>query len=195
MTLSNHYTPMSLQKALRSPNLSDVEANSIASLGSEALPYVIDALRQANSREMIDNATSVLSRMGEPAVEPLIELLEEGEWPVSIFGVFATIGYRGAIPLLIAALDDKSNWTRWSAAEALIKLPSPDAIDALIRRLKDRDSLVRYAAVQALASIGDPIAVPSLTKMLVKKSLKEGEKILIAQTISDLQAGFHTASP
>ncbi|HEY3329292.1 MAG TPA: HEAT repeat domain-containing protein [Capsulimonadaceae bacterium] len=163
--------------------------SSTTSVYSEALKSALDELNKAHSREMVENATFALSNIGQEAVTPLIELLESGEWKGTIYGILASIGDPLAIPCFVDGLDDKSKWVRWSAAEALIKMPSPDALEGLLRCLKDRDSLVRSAAVSAVAAIGNPVAVQPLTKMLDKKSLKDGERILVAKTIRNLQAG------
>lgn len=83
---------------------------------------------------VVQNAWKQVVEMGEPAIEPLITLLEENN-------------------------DDN---LRWAAAEALGQIRDQRAVDPLIIALKDPDTTLRENAAAALGKIGDIRTIPSL---------------------------------
>jgi HEAT repeat protein len=78
-----------------------------------------------------------LQRIGEPAVEPLIQ-----------------------------ALKDKDKVIRFGAADALGRIGDARAVEPLIQALKDEDYTVRAWAALNLGRIGDAKAVEPLTEAL-----------------------------
>ena len=82
------------------------------------------------------NAVNSLAKIGSPAVEPLIQLLQDGNQNI-----------------------------RAGTANALGKIGDTKAIDALISNLWDNIPFVRWSAADALGAIGDP-AVPRLIDVL-----------------------------
>jgi len=121
-----------------------------------------------------------LISIGQEAVKPLIEALEDFEHPARHM-IAATLGYIGdkrATPALIKALKDKDYLVRLHAAAALGKLKDAKALEPLIHALFDattfpkKDPLtnepltVRAAAAQSLGELGDKRAVPALIAAL-----------------------------
>jgi HEAT repeat protein len=121
-----------------------------------------------------------LISIGQEAVKPLIEALEDFEHPARHM-IAATLGYIGdkrATPALIKALKDKDHLVRLHAAAALGKLKDIKALEPLIHALFDattsveKDPLtnepltVRAAAAQSLGELGDRRAVPALIAAL-----------------------------
>jgi HEAT repeat protein len=109
-------------------------------LGRIGSPAAIDALLAALADPAPTGrqhaALAALESLGEPAVAPLVALLEGG------------------------SVDDRQN-----AAQALGWIGSPAATEALARTLRnDRDPVVRQEAAWALGEIGDPAGRAALVR-------------------------------
>ncbi len=112
-------------------------AEALGNLGDEkAVGPLITALKRDEFSGVRWKAAEALSKIGNPAVGPLI----------------ATLQYP----------DDD---VRWKAAIALGEIGNPDAVEPLIRLLSDEDRFVRSRAAHALSMIGEP-AIPSLMHAL-----------------------------
>ena len=126
-------------------------------------------------------------KLGEPAVEPLINALKDKEAAEAL----VKIGDERAVEPLINALKDEDSGVRWEAAEALVKIGEP-AVEPLIHALKDEDSDVRAAAAKALGKIGDERAVEPLTEALEDESyqVREAAKKALADIQKQKIPGF-----
>ncbi|MEM4244833.1 MAG: HEAT repeat domain-containing protein, partial [Candidatus Nanoarchaeia archaeon] len=93
-----------------------------------------------------------LSKLGKPAVGPLIVALKDEDYymRIRVITALGLIGDVRAVDPLIALLKDKDLSIRLHAAEALGKMKSRKAVDPLIAELKDEDDGVRRNAARAL---------------------------------------------
>jgi len=109
-----------------------------------------------------------LVKMGKPAVEPLLELLEHAD-PQLRSDAGLALGQlgdpRAVGPLVSRLRDDFVECLRVYAAEALVKLGKP-AVQPLIGCLRDNDHTVRARAAQTLGKLGDAGAVEPLIACL-----------------------------
>ncbi|MDP7265201.1 MAG: HEAT repeat domain-containing protein, partial [Candidatus Thermoplasmatota archaeon] len=85
-----------------------------------------------------------LAKWGEPVVETLIEVLEEGD-----------------------------EWNRPAAAKALGKIGDERAVKPLVKLLEDDNEYIRESAAEALGKIGDIRSVEPLIGMLSKEKRGE----------------------
>jgi HEAT repeat protein len=154
-----------LTAALKDPDahVRAVAAAALASVGpagSDALPLLQAMLSTADCLP----ALRALARYGPdalPAAPQLIDLLQsdgDGEIRWNAARTLGKIGpaARGAVPILVEALDDRDALVREHAAEALGEI-GPDAksaIPALVKVLKDPDARVRRDGVRSLGQIG-----------------------------------------
>ena len=107
-------------------------------------------------------ATYELSKIGEPAVEPLILALNDSRLSM----VALTLGLIGdprAIEPLVVVLNDSDSAARAAAANALGVIGDPLAFDPLIAALNDSDSNIRRKAAESLGDMGDDRAIEPLT--------------------------------
>ncbi len=102
-----------------------------------------------------DAAVKALVNIGEPAVEPLIEALKDGNANFRYMAAEALeeIGDRRAVEPLIEALKDKDFTVRGMAASALGNIKDARAVEPLIKALKDEGRTVRSSAAEALEKI------------------------------------------
>jgi len=112
-------------------------------------------------------AAEALARIGAPAVEPLIETMNEKDSSVRVLAVMTLGRLRDARALepLIQALKDEDREVRSQAVGALVRMGKP-AVEQLIQTLKDKDPNVRGDAVLILREIGDVRAVAPLAEAL-----------------------------
>jgi HEAT repeat protein len=160
-------------------------------VGEAVIPLLIDALRSeaiavadqlsastpANAHGTNPPACYAglaLSAIGQPAVLPLVELLQHDHWCVRVMAAdtLSNIGLpaQEAIPALTERLRDKHARVRRQSAEALGRLgaAAASAVPALIERVRDTDVHVRHNVALALAKIGRPAneAIPLLLQSL-----------------------------
>ena len=119
-----------------------------------------------------------LSALGPAAVPFLLDALASEEWPLraAAADIIGDLGLQAsqAVPRLIESLEDKSEWVRRNAVEALGNIGSPEATPSLVRLLTvDGFQFVRHNAALSLAKIGPPAnaALPALHRALEDKSL------------------------
>jgi hypothetical protein len=114
--------------------------------------YFISALKDPRYRE---SALEQLTKIGKPAVEPLITALKEEDISVRIGAARALREIkdnRALEPLMVALKDGNASVRMW-AAEALGEIKDNRTVEALMIAVKDEDPHVRIAAESALEKI------------------------------------------
>lgn len=163
-----------------------VQCEAIKALGNIGDANVVEPLIQAWERECRSvNAVArravrqpiieALTKIGEPALEPLVQLSIEAnlrsEYEVK---QVAEDAFSRIIELTAEShrqvLKDKSLDVRIRAVEVLGEMGDLRAVQSLIHHLKDESPDVRTGAVGALGKIGGPRAVQSLIHHLKDES-------------------------
>lgn len=116
-----------------------------------------------------EQASESLELIGEPAVEPLIEGLNNPNKNIRRCSarILGELGDDRAIEPLIENLRDDNKWVRRDTSGALSKMGDP-ATEPLIGLLDDSDWRVRGAAAWGLGRIGNRKAVEPLIKILLE---------------------------
>ncbi len=138
---------------------------------SYALPKIPDEINSAESESraekyirtlrLSDNwhfrrpYVSALEKIGEQAVNPLIDLLKDPDPSLRQIAaaVLGRIGSDRAVDALIESLKDDNSNIRWEAAGALGQIKAEKAVEPLITRLKDESAPVVYQTATALGRI------------------------------------------
>ncbi len=103
--------------------------------------------------------TAALAELKDPrAVGPLISTLGADDRYIYSLGALAAIG-EPAVEALIEALDNPNTRVRLGAANALGEIGDVRAVGPLIRLLNDRSGHVRREAAKSLRRIGTPHAL------------------------------------
>lgn len=117
-------------------------------------------------------AEEELQRAGSYAVEPLIEVLNDGESSSrgTVIEILGNIGDERAVTPLVSVLDENDRELREKAVRALgeitVSTGSEPGINALLRGLEDEDEWVRRTAAEYLGQIKDERAVDPLISHL-----------------------------
>jgi HEAT repeat protein len=91
---------------------------------------------------------------------------------------------KGAVDMLIPALNDPEETVRVNVIRALGELGDPAGIDAILPLTGDPQSGVRMAACQALGSMRDPRGLPALEKALSDED--ESIRIVAARALGGI---------
>ena len=152
----------------------DVQYGAAEALGeigdSGAVEPLIAALKNDEYSGVRWKAAEALSKIGAPAVEPLIGALSHDDddvrWKAAI--ALGEIGDPQAIEPLILLLCDEDRFVKSHAALALGAIGEP-AVNPLLRALREGDGNLRWGAAIALGKIRDPRAIEPLIRALADK--------------------------
>jgi HEAT repeat protein len=146
---------------------------------ARAIKPLIDALNDKD-RYVQNNSVSALVEIGESAVEPLIEAMENKKdvsFRCKIAGILGKACDTRAVEPLIKMLKKKG--TKSAAAEALGDIGDTRANEPLIDVLNDKDAGVWESAATALGKIGDDGVVESVIDKLKGKKEKDRWKLAV----------------
>jgi HEAT repeat protein len=136
-----------------------------------ALPYLLEALHDSfwwYEREYAaGDLLLAIEKLGETAVEPLIEALGNKEGTVRKFAatLLGRLGDPRALEPLSMALYDLHHEVGKACAEALAHFGAP-AVDVLVEALSHPELWIRLHALQALSEIKDTRIAPLVLQML-----------------------------
>lgn len=140
---------------------------ALIEMGEEAVPYLLHKLDTQSAREkwtLID----IVSKIGEPAVIPLIEYLKsDNKDEVKLASrILGDIKDKRAVSPLIELLDKEDFNIRGYACESLGKIGDTTAFTDVSSCLKDSVEVVRKSAAVALGKMKESRAVPHLIEGL-----------------------------
>jgi HEAT repeat protein len=143
--------------------LAEPSKKALIDMGEEAVPYLLDKLDTQSAREkwtLID----IVSKIGEPAVMPLIEYLKsDNKDEVKLASrILGDIKDNRAVEPLIGLLNKKDFNTRSYACESLVKIGDTTAFFHVSSCLKDSVEVVRKSAAVALGKMKESRAIPYL---------------------------------
>lgn len=112
-----------------------------------------------DSNKWVRRETSgALSKMGEPATDPLIHLLDDPDWKVRGAAAWALgrIGSKNAVePLIKSLLEDENGFVRSGAVNALGNIGDKRAVEPLKKATEDESSYVRNFSKKFLEKWGE----------------------------------------
>ncbi|MDP3564823.1 MAG: HEAT repeat domain-containing protein, partial [Methanoregula sp.] len=153
-------------------------AEALGDLGDEkAVAPLITALKRDEFSGVRWKAAEALSKIGNPAVGPLIRALQypddDVRWKAAI--ALGEIGNPEAVEPLIQLLSDEDRFVRSRAAHALSMIGEP-AVPSLVQALKKGDYGVRWGAALALGKIKNPLAIePLIFALADEQAMVRGE--------------------
>lgn len=144
-------------------------AHALASIGAEAVASLCALLSSATGQSRISAAIVLGEIGDSRAVAPLIEALDDERFYVrdALALALGRMGEAALEPLL-QVVKDKHPARRAGAAMALRYLGRMEALDALRELLSDKEVAVRVAAVEALAVVGGHGVLAELQRVAEK---------------------------
>lgn len=126
--------------------------------------------------DILKNNIPALVEIGERAVEPLLEALEDFRLRWGAIVALKDIGDARAVEHIIPLLNDIDPLIRGAAAIALGTIGDSRAVDPLIQVLtNEKGVIIRQFAVEALGEIKDKRAVEPLINYLKDKDFSRFE--------------------
>lgn len=134
-------------------------------------PRAIDALIEVLKNDTTyarSSASYALSKIGAPAVEPLLGLLDEEDRDIKIYAInsLGRIGDPQALKPLSKFLKHKDTRIRKSLVYALDGIDHPKCLKLLHNALNDEEYMVWYEACKVLAHKRDPSSVKPLVRTI-----------------------------
>lgn len=144
----------------------------------EVITGLIDALSDADNAGKRNSATEALIRIGDPAVEPIVQRLgseQDVDVRLSLVNLIGDLRSRDGFQMLLELLDSESDVNVASSiVSSLGKYRDAAALPHLVRILRTRDDLwLKFHVVEALGEIGDRGALPSILPLYSEKSLRK----------------------
>jgi len=129
-----------------------------------AINYIPSLIASLNSTDttLRDDTVNMLSKIGEPAVQPLLAILTDNNWHVreSAVSALGKIKAPQSVKALVNMLDDDHWQVRRTAAYVLGKMDSSLAIIPLREALKDKSTDVKTAANKSLKRLALIVSEP-----------------------------------
>lgn len=163
--------------------------------GKNAVSGLIDLVQVGikGDKTEYERARKELRLIGQPAVEELIEALDERDVMVSVLAieVLVPIGDARALPHIVAAMGDEDDQVyeaaTWGAGEF-----GEAAIPLLTDALKDDKPRLRANAAEALGEIGDITTTDDLVKLLNDdEAIVRNAALLALEKIGNMEVVQH----
>lgn len=90
-------------------------------------------------------------------------------------------GDKKAVPALLEALNDESQFVRLAAVRSLGRLGDPKAIPGLMTTLSDPAFTVRLNALWSLGEIGDPSTIPAIQPYITDQTILPERAITVGK--------------
>lgn len=147
------FNPQSLEaliNALEDPDQSIQEASieALVKIGEPIIPKLIEKFYENNCSVSYPVST-VLGRIGDPAFEQLVLLLQDENWTVrrKVIQAFRSLNPSHSFMYLMDSLKDEDSIVRNEAACALGNIGGPEVSEMLIEGLMDKDKRISIGTV------------------------------------------------
>lgn len=138
---------------------------------------LIDALRDPENAGKRNSATEALIRIGEPAINPLIDTLNaEGDLDVrlSLVNLLGDLKSERGLETLLDLLPKEHDVNILSSVVASVgKYRDARSVAPLIRVLQRDDLWLKFHVIEALGEIGDRSSLPAVLPLYAEKSLRK----------------------
>ena len=139
---------------------------------------LIDALADAENAGKRNSATEALIRIGDSAIQPIVDRLrieQDIDVRLSLVNLIGDLRSREGFGMLLDLLRHEMDVNVASSiVSSLGKYRDASALPHLMRVLRTRDDLwLKFHVVEALGEIGDRAALPAILPLYAEKSLRK----------------------
>jgi HEAT repeat protein len=167
-SLDQAVVPLAAALVDKDPVVRYYAAEALTGIGAKAVPALIETLRAHRENDR-DRAARVLWRIGVPAVDPLLAVLQDKnstpEMRAASARTLGIIGDTRAIKALALVLKDERYFVRQQAAIALGQI-GDSAVGLLLEMASSSTPSTREAAIEALGVIGSTRALDRVIEAL-----------------------------
>jgi len=146
--------------------------------GAVVVGGLLDALSDAENAGKRNSATEALIRIGDKAIEPIIQRLQtesDVDVRLSLVNLLGDLRSREAFELLLNLIHGETDMNVASSIVSSIgKYHEPAAVPPLIELLRSNTDLwLKFHIIEALGEIGDRAALPAILPTYSEKSLRK----------------------
>lgn len=139
---------------------------------------LLDALSDPENAGKRNSSTEALVRIGEPAIQPIVDRLrreQDIDVRLSLVNLIGDLRSREGFEILLELLVGEADINVASSiVSSLGKYRDASALPHLIRALRNRDDLwLKFHVIEALGEIGDRAALPAILPLYGEKSLRK----------------------
>jgi HEAT repeat protein len=140
----------------------------IMARGTQAIPLLLDALANEETRRVRQRLLRILSEMGTEVGELVVERFDDDRWFVlrNLAMILGEVGDPSMVEQLSPLLKHADARVRQEAVASTIKLGGPQAVALLIGALDDEDPTIYLMAIHGLGYHGNADAVARIRKLL-----------------------------
>lgn len=159
----------------------------LASLGPAVVPRLVSEMRNSRNNWLIGGA---LSKMGAPAVEPILELLEQADASTTVDCIYllGEIQDRRAISTLVRYLEDPREKVRMYSVTALLRIGGPRSVEAVLSRLTREGKGLEGFILEALLRYGQKSLEPVLQNLKSHNPKVRKEAAYLLGGLGDVRA-------
>lgn len=156
--------------------------------GVSELDDVLLRVKAAKDRDEYDTTMRDLFAIAPNYIEEISRLYDSDTYHKQPL-IWCLIGQtsKPAMKLFSKAINDKDQYTRWAASEALSRFKTLEASKLLVESLKDRSHLVKGIAVRSMSKFRNPDAIPQLEKISASKYLQNSAPGIVKDARKALQ--------
>lgn len=139
---------------------------------------LLDALADPENAGKRNSATEALVRIGEPAIRPIVDRLEQEadiDVRLSLVNLIGDLRSPAGFEMLLRMLEDEHDVNVASSiVSSLGKYREASALPPLMKVLLQREDLwLKFHVIEALGEIGDRAALPAILPLYAEKSLRK----------------------
>ncbi len=117
------------------------------------------------------NIAAISTMLGDPAVDPLLEVIGRYRNDKKVYGAISALGKiadERAIPTLLSLLEHSDNNVKKLAMEALAQIGNPSYSEKIKPFLDSEDDILRESAAESMYCLRDPSAIDKLITLSAK---------------------------
>ena len=170
------------EKSEKSQRDGEADIYSLVILGTTTIERLLDRLRDSHNRQERNRIVQVVTRIGEPAVQPVVERLnQEGPWYYirNLVLLLGRIGNAGHMALAEQFLEDSDFRIQREAVLAIQNIGRERAGKVLLNRLDKVSDEAKAMIVSVLGLMNYRDALPYLIMSLENRSLGQTKEATV----------------
>jgi len=173
---------ISLISALWESGIYKEVRDAIVNMGKEAMPMIMDVLREAEDRLFRRRLIDLISNIGKEAIPFLNEACGDESWFVrrDIAAILMNIGDPACVSPLQRLVQDKEYTVKEVALEGIAKIGGDVAEGVLVEALQDPNKKLRDAAIRFLAHAPSDKGAAALGQLALTSADEQVQKEVCA---------------
>ncbi len=163
----------------------DMIMEIIRARGAQAIPLLLDALADEETRNVRSRLLRILTGMGNEVGQIVVERFTDDRWFVlrNLAMILGEVGDQSMVEHLSSVFEQRDARVRREAIASTIRLGGPQAAPLLVRALREKDPAAYLMAIHGLGFHGDPACLPRL-RTLLRAPNSRGQSTHLIQVVA-----------